>query len=60
MFMGVEAVALEGKAKLFRLLAAYSRFNKAVEYCQGDICFVGLWKIVTGYILHVCTHVLQI
>lgn len=35
MFMVSMAEGKEGRAALCRILAIYSRYNPAVEYCQG-------------------------
>ena len=35
MFMGQTGEGKEGKAALFRVLAAYARYNPSVGYCQG-------------------------
>ncbi|KAK2175013.1 hypothetical protein NP493_760g00032 [Ridgeia piscesae] len=42
MFMGQTGEGKEGKAALFRVLAAYARYNPSVGYCQGMSSIAGV------------------
>ncbi|ELU00566.1 hypothetical protein CAPTEDRAFT_226882 [Capitella teleta] len=48
LFMGETAKAKEGRAALFRVLAAYARYNRSVEYCQGMSVIAAMFLIQTN------------
>lgn len=50
--MGESPEAIEGQAKLFRVLIAYAKYNTQVGYSQGNTltghCLCGFKSVVSG------------